>query len=327
MKKKITAISVAAILSMLVAVPASVSAAEARTPAGYVVVAAEKFTIGQKFLAEPTRVPFYEGETGADISDRFFGEGNVNNGKPTGSYISSIADKDGTVEAAIPAYILDAAKNADTIIENSRSDSGWLGGTDYCAMSGWFYGVNNNFATDSISNYKPVDGDVIRIEFSVYGYGADIGIDNSSWGGSEALVKHENKDQLYTVMADIKDKFGSNASTALKTVYYNAYNLASDISTPQDQINSAYQELKTEYENAESIVTTAVSQETEPSVTTSSASAVTSATTPAATTKAAVTTAKAKASPATGDSSSVMSLIIASCAVLAAGIVTKKRNK
>ncbi len=328
MKKKITVISVAAALSMLMAVPASVSAAETKNPAGYVVVAAEKFTLGQKFLSEPTKVPFYEGETGADISDRFFGEGNVNNGNPTGQYISAVADKNGTVEADIPAYILDAAKKADTAIENNRTDNAWLSGTDYCSMSGWFYGVNNNFATESISNYKPVDGDVIRMEFSVYGYGADIGMDNSSWGGPALLVTQADRDQLYTVMADVKDKFGSNADAALKTAYDNAYNTASDIEASEDQINKVYEELKTAYENGEIIVTTAVSQVTEPAVTSSSASAVTSVTTPASATKPAVTTsAKSKASPATGDSSSVMSLIIASCAVLAAGIVTRKRNK
>ncbi len=324
MKKNITIIGLAAALSMFMAVPTGVNAEETKAPAGYVVVAAEKFTLGQEFVCVPEKVPFYEGETGADVSDRYFGEGNVNSGKPTGSYIASLADKNGTTEADIPAYILDAAKKAGETIENTRTDSKWLSSSDYCAMSGWFYVVNDAFASESISTYKPVDGDVIRFEFSVYGYGSDIGMDNSSWGGDSALISQANRDKLYTFMAEINaDDISDNT---LKTAYDTAYKTASDINASQADIDKVYQALETAYTNAGSAVTTAVSQVTEPSVTTEATTASTSVTT-AVTTKAATTTsAKSKASPATGDRS-VMPFIIASCAVLAVGVVSKKRSK
>ena len=39
-------------------------------PAGYVYFMAEKTTLGQGFVVEPVKVPYYEGETGLDIVER-----------------------------------------------------------------------------------------------------------------------------------------------------------------------------------------------------------------------------------------------------------------
>lgn len=330
MKKIISVISITAALSVLMLGPTMVRAEETNTPAGYVIVAAEKFTLGQKFLSAPKKVPYYEGETGADISDRYFGNGNVNGGKPTGTYLSSVADRSGTVEADIPAYILDAAAKNGEAIENSRSDREWLGSTDYCAMSGWFYGVNNEFSSDPISEYEPKDGNVIRFEFSVYGYGADIGKDNSSWGGPEVLVSKVNRDKLYTALAKIENT--DIIDNALAQAYKNAVDTASDLKASQADIDKVYEEFQTAYAAySGGIVTTAVPEVTTPSVTTTASTEVTrpsETTTASVTTKKAVssTTSKTKASPATGEKS-VMPLLIASCAVFAAGLVSKKRSK
>lgn len=55
------------------------SAAE-ELPIGYVTVSVEKFTLGQGFILEPVKVPYFEGETGADITDRALGSENINMG-------------------------------------------------------------------------------------------------------------------------------------------------------------------------------------------------------------------------------------------------------
>lgn len=56
------------------------SAAE-ELPIGYVTVSVEKFTLGQGFILEPVKVPYFEGETGADITDRALGSENINYGQ------------------------------------------------------------------------------------------------------------------------------------------------------------------------------------------------------------------------------------------------------
>ena len=48
----------------------SVCACAEDTPAGYVYFMADKTTIGQGFTVQPTKVAFYEGDTGLDIVDR-----------------------------------------------------------------------------------------------------------------------------------------------------------------------------------------------------------------------------------------------------------------
>ena len=110
------------------------SAAE-ELPIGYVTVSVEKFTLGQGFILEPVKVPYFEGETGADITDRALGSENINMGSGTGSYISSIAD-DGFGTENIPQFIIDAVISKGHEVDDLREDGAWLSGMDYYAMSG-----------------------------------------------------------------------------------------------------------------------------------------------------------------------------------------------
>ena len=52
--------------------------------------------------------------------------------------------------------------------------------------------------------YKPKDGDVLRFQFSVYGYGTDV--TGQDWSG-ETVIEFSNKDRLTNLMAEVnKDK-------------------------------------------------------------------------------------------------------------------------
>ena len=42
-------------------------------------------------------------------------------------------------------------------------------------MSGWMYAVNNVFPGYGAAQYKPKDGDVMRWQYTVWGYGTDLG--------------------------------------------------------------------------------------------------------------------------------------------------------
>ena len=107
------------------------------------------------------------------------------------------------------------------------------------------------YAQVGISAYEPVDGDVLEYRFTVYGYGADLGQDNSGWGGAAALVPAVNASELikamagadkslpeYTAAAEVLGKFGATreeldaAAAALK-------NAQSAPETPSDSSESA----------------------------------------------------------------------------------------
>ena len=68
-------------------------------------------------------------------------------------------------------------------------------------MSGWMYHVNGKAVGYGISDYKPVNGDVLRFQFTMYGYGTDL--TGTSWGNPNPVITISNKDNLVAKMADV----------------------------------------------------------------------------------------------------------------------------
>ena len=175
---------------------ASFSAFAEEEAAGYVYFMADKTTIGQGFAVTPTKVAFYEGDTGLDIVKRAAEVVTEDSGY--GAYITAFADED--LESNIPDAIAEVCPEM-----TGRTNEGYLSAMDYTAESGWSYFVNDEYAQVGIADYIPADGDVMCFEFTVYGYGADLGVDNSSWGGAAALKPLTNKAELIRLCADLSD--------------------------------------------------------------------------------------------------------------------------
>ncbi len=173
------------------AVSFSVSAEE--EPAGYIYFMADKTTIGQGFTVEPEKVPFYEGETGLEVVERAADVLTEDTGY--GAYITAFADTD--IETEVPEAIKAVVPEM-----TGRNAEGYLSALDYTAESGWTYFVNDEYAQVGIGDYVPADGDVVVFSFTVYGYGADLGVDNSSWGGAAALKEATKKAELVKLCAE-----------------------------------------------------------------------------------------------------------------------------
>lgn len=217
------------------------------TPKGYVTLSIEKFTLGLGYVNEPIKVPFYNGENVAKIVTDILGEGNYKNtgSIDSGFYLSYLKDDD-TREPNVPQYILDECGDID-----SRSEENWLGEFDYTFMSGWMYCVNNSFPNYGMADYEPEDGDVIRLQFTVYGYGMDIGggysedSSGGSFGGS--YVKIANKDALTKAVAEInsddnKEEILSKAS--VKSAYNEAYRVLEIVDSSQEDVDAALKNLQ-----------------------------------------------------------------------------------
>lgn len=185
----ISAIAAAAVAFS--AVSFSVSAEE--EPAGYIYFMADKTTIGQGFTVEPEKVPFYEGETGLEVVERAADVLTDDTGY--GAYITAFADTD--LETEVPEAIKAVVPEM-----TGRNTEGYLSALDYTAESGWTYFVNDEYAQVGIGDYVPADGDVVVFSFTVYGYGADLGVDNSSWGGAAALKEATKKAELVKLCAE-----------------------------------------------------------------------------------------------------------------------------
>lgn len=244
---------VAAVLSMAVMGSLAVFANAEEAPAGHIIFAADKNTIGQGFVVEPVKVPYYEGEKGIEVIQRAADV--IVTESDYGDYISAFADTDTGEE--IPEEI--AAVCPEMF---GRTAEGYLSAYDYTAESGWSYFVNNEYAMVGISDYVPADGDVVWFRFTVYGYGSDLGIDNSSWGGTPALVEQTKTASLMKCLAEnTKYSDQQRYKNAIKTLEtYGATQVAID--TYHDRLQMTIWDLeKAEAENKPSEDTSTPSED------------------------------------------------------------------
>lgn len=113
----------------------------------------------------------------------------------------------------VPEVILDNGGDAD----EGNADE-WLGEFDYNFMAGWMitvndlmipvgagqYGLGDSQYYEEPYNAAPYDNTtVIRWQFTLFGYGADLGFD-AGWG-MPVYFDHANKDKLYIAYANSSD--------------------------------------------------------------------------------------------------------------------------
>ncbi len=207
-------------------------------PDGYVVMSVEKLTLGQGFIMEPQRVPYYKGENLAKVLDRALTsigrEYEYTRSLEDGFYLAAVEDPDRpSIGTTIPSYILDmwaAAKavspNIKAIAHTDTSDPDFLGEFDYYSQSGWMISVNNSFPPVGAAAISAADGLVVRWQFSLIGLGGDLGGGGTTAAGN---VEHMNRTELYTVLAAVRaDKYLMEDET-VKAAYDKALELSRDI--------------------------------------------------------------------------------------------------
>ena len=126
-----------------------------------------------------------------------------------------------------------------------------LGEFDYSNYAGWMYFVNNEAPNVGITSYQPKDGDVVRFQFTVYGYGTDLS--GKEWGNPTPVIEISNKDHLTSLMAEANtNKTVSRARTTsasgVKDVYDKAVKAISAMITPQEEIDKLSEELSEKLE-------------------------------------------------------------------------------
>ncbi len=153
----------------------------------------------------------------------------------SGFYLSKVKDYDpGYLD--IPQYILDEI-GYDV---DGRTTSEWLGEFDYTFMSGWMYAVNSWFRNYGFSDYFPEDGDVVRVQFTIYGYGADLGAD-TGWGMTP-LIAAANKDALTAKIGEMNsypDKEEILLNPSVRIAYENAYEVLKNLESTQESVDEA----------------------------------------------------------------------------------------
>ena len=261
MKKRITIGK--RLLTMLLAVlltagllagvsPAPVQAQEA-TASSYVVLSVEKFAIGRGWITEPDIVPVTEGETVAQVlQDYLPAKGYPLEIKETasyGAYLSGIqnADPDGTL--VLPESTRKMAAKAGITIPSdlANKDAPHLREFSYgndaavTNTSGWIYSVNNTIPGVGIGYYKVSSGDVVRLQFTLYGTGEDIS--GEVYGGTPDYVRAD-KSALLTRLAYINQNPSQWLDTEAKqSAYQAACTVVQQLDATQSQVDAALKAL------------------------------------------------------------------------------------
>lgn len=233
-------LSIVLLVCIFVMHTSTVLANQAKEPQ-FVTIDIERFTLGQGYYIEPVKIPYEEGDTAASITMKLFQRYGIefkNTGSVEGGdfYLAAIKDAD-TGSIDIPAYITDNGGPSNE--DNDGNDDEYLGEFDYSSMSGWMITVNHIMIDRSAAAYEVHPDDVIRWQFTVWGYGADLGMD-TGWGNPH-FYEEADKSQLLLAIADVNTDYESLKTDA---AYVTACQTASKNTSTQDEVNTAHEKLE-----------------------------------------------------------------------------------
>lgn len=234
-------------LALVISTVATFSAEEEKAFDGYIYMTVERNTLGQGFIQEPIKVGYYEGDSLADITERMLGDRSTFTGDISNYYLEGIKDG-GEPENWTSDEIPSDIKKALGGNVNGRTKDDVLQAFDYSSYSGWMFTVDNKGIdvgaggvsyADKADTTHYTDGSVVRLQYTLYGYGEDVGI---SWGmmSFDTTNKFVDRSDLISYVADINDE---NTQSEYGTAYTDAVKLLNTWNVTEEEINSAIKAL------------------------------------------------------------------------------------
>ncbi len=173
--------------------------------------AADKFVLNKGFITYPTFIrtriytpvsnviyDFYNREFENKTKNPIYYTGTIeDNFELTGIYEGLTRTIDTPEEFDLPNYLYEHV--GKTLQE--KSDLGHLKNGDYIAGSKFLYSVNNKFPNVKASAVPVCDEDIIRLQFSIYGKGADIGA--GVFGSEASISTFADKSEAFWKLAEI----------------------------------------------------------------------------------------------------------------------------
>lgn len=230
----------------------SVVISNASEKIGTVTLSIEKFTIGQGYLIEPTQVVLHERDTCAKLVKDILKKNNYEIEALTTSndwYLSGIKNADdGTTKIPDVIKNMDTQVNGEDIIyppDDTAKNVAYpdLSEFSYHRNAGWMYSVNGEFPNVGMAARIPKDGDVIRVQFTVYGLGADLGSQYKD-GGVRAL-NIANKEKLTKKVAQFNEQKGKWLNIYSASDRYNyAMEVLEKLDSKQWKVDDALEQLE-----------------------------------------------------------------------------------
>lgn len=232
---------------------------------GYATIDVELFTISNGWLIEPVKIPIYEGDNAAEaLAQVIWDNGydlNYTGSLESGFYLSAIiganykSPKSATNDLIIenPAVPDCLKEMVGSSFDATDGQDGSIGEFDFNYWSGWMYCLNNVFPNVGFADSYLADGDVVRVQFTIYGYGMDIGGGYSS-GTDSAGDERANKDDLIDLIASVNSSANKSvimANEAAAAAYEKAKEVALVLNASQDEVNETAAALETALDGKE----------------------------------------------------------------------------
>ncbi|MGN0295281.1 MAG: Ig-like domain-containing protein, partial [Lachnospiraceae bacterium] len=228
--------------------------------AGTITVAVERFAIGQGYLIEPYMTTFNEGDTYEVVCRRVLEDNEYSYTTGGASfYLSGIDGADGD-RIDIPECIAKIGPKKigiktvnppdNSAVNEYAGNTKWLGEFSYSQMSGWMYSVGNDdgyeFPGVGMDGRTVKDGDVFRLQFTVWGYGEDLtGVKYAD--SSTVYYEVGDKTVLTRKIAQInQNKENWFAVDGCKEAYDNAVKVLQKLDATQKELDDALAKLPAE---------------------------------------------------------------------------------
>ena len=263
MKRILSIVCAIALALSIVVMPANTQAAAAKAQSVY--FTAEKLTIGQGFLIEPTKVEIKDGDTVQSVFEKVMKDNGIEYGASTqyGFYLQGINNADsGKIDipkqiSAMPDYVSSYEWDGQTYTTTYKAPSNEVNDGNanfphlyekaYNAMAGWMFMLNNASMAEGADKTLVKDGDVIRLHFSVFGWGNDVGI-----GFTEDNMKLANKDALIKKVAEVKADKDFMSVAAAKKAYEDGLKVLAKYDATDAEVKTATEKIE-KYQKQEDV--------------------------------------------------------------------------
>lgn len=247
MKRIISMICVFALAITMSVMPVNTQAATAKS----VYFTVETITIGQGLFVQPTKVEIKDGDTIKTVFEKVMKDtGNEFVADTSWSWYLTTIKKADNGKLNIPAAISKMTPYEDTFNNktiNPPSNDNNTGNANlpdlaagaYNEMSGWMFMLNNKSTSEGADQVKVNDGDTIRLQYSVFGYGADVGM---GWDPT-TNAKLANKDSLIKKVADVKNDKEFMSITAAKKAYDNGIKVLEKYDAADAEVKGAVDDI------------------------------------------------------------------------------------
>lgn len=219
---------------------------------GHYVFSMDAAVAGVGYLIEPTQQPIINGDNAAHHLKRaleganftFDYTGNLERGFYLGTvYGGNLEEK---YDYVFPEAIVEAAYEHEFELNYNFNPEEGLGEFVFSGGSGWMYAINNSFPNVGFSEYYLLDGDVMRVQFTL-NLGRDLGGGDPTFLGGSNFFPITSKDALTTGVAHVNSSLVKDEllqHDALQTAYADAKEMLLKINPTQLAIDSAAKALE-----------------------------------------------------------------------------------